>query len=256
VKNGCIVIRFAALSNFDQIDVRGRQARKTENKRVFEPTTCVNCDFEVFPINFCHDRQEIFAVVSFTEEREYRVDFNFLKETIRVASVPYFFNVSGTPALNVISVDAIIPQTRVYPPLPTYQFASIEPVASKVVTLKQSEEVVLTIPQGTRLAVNLRDRQGRLARCALKERIEKLDCVVHRFVLLFPTYGQFWLAVYLDMNLIFNQRYSYLDSRVEKDPSEEVAIQNALAQRIEKLTETRLLSDIPETVKMLVRSWI
>jgi hypothetical protein len=256
VDTGCVVVRFAALNNFDYLNICGRRARRKGQGWVFEVTNCVTCEFEMFAINFCRDRQDIFAVVSFTENGEYRVDFNFSKETRTVASVPYFFHVSGASQFTIISPDAVLPKTRVFPPLPKHPFVFIEPSASKIVTLKQSEEVVVKVPAGMRLAVNLRDREGRLARCAMKERTERGDSIVHTFTLLFPTYGQFSLAVYLDMNLIFDQRYAYIDGRVEGDRSEEMAIQNALAQRIETLTESRLLSDIPETVKTIVRSWI
>jgi hypothetical protein len=253
---GCIVVRFAALNNFDRIDVRGRQTQQTGKEWGFESTKCMICDFEIFPINFCHDRQQIFAVVSFTKNGQYRVDFDFIQATTTVASIPYFFDVTGASEFSIFSADAVLPKTLVFQPLPTNSLVSIDPCASKIVTLKQSEEVSVTAPPGRRLAVNLRDREGRLARCLLKERIDKGDCVVHKFVLLFPTYGQFSLAVYLDMNLVFNQRYAYIDARVESDPTEEEAIQNALAQRIDNLSNARLLVDIPESVETLVRSWI
>jgi hypothetical protein len=256
VSEGCVIVRFAALNNFDQIVVRGRQIQQIEQKLILEPTTPVTCEFEIFSISFCHDRQEVFAVVSFTQNGEYRIDFNFMKEAISIASVPYFFDVSGASEFSVISADAVLPKTRVWPPLPIHPLVTIHPSASKIVTMKQLEEVSVTVPIGRRLAVNLRDREGRLVRCSLKERIEKADTVIHRFQLSFPAFGQFSLAVSLDMNLVFNQRYRYIDVCVENDPSEETAIQNALAQRIETLTHGRLLSDIPENVKALVRSWL
>jgi hypothetical protein len=253
---GCVIVRFAVLHTFDRIEVRGRQTRRAAKVWKFEPTKCMTCEFELFSINFCDDGQEVFAVASFTEDGEYRVDFNVIKEGTILASSPYFFHVSGASEFTVISVDAVIPNSRIFPRLPIHPFVSIDPSASKIITLKQSEEVTVTVPIGKRLAVNLRDREGRLARCLLKERTQTNDRVIHKFDLLFRTYGQFSLAVYVDMNLIFNQRYAYIDAHVDNDPNEEMALQSALAQRIETLTDKRLLSDIPERVKTLVRSWI
>jgi hypothetical protein len=252
VDGAAVVVRFAALRNFARLAVRVRRA---VHKRL-EPTTSVRCEFESFPIGYSHDRVEILAVASFKDDGHYRIDFNFWNETAVFVSVPYFFDVSVGTAVSTLSPDALVPVGRTFPPFPPNASVQIRPSESKIVTMKQSEEVVLTVQAGKRLAVNLRDQDGRLGKCLLKDRVDKGDVVVHRYILMFPTYGRFTFPVFVDQMLAFEQRYAYIKEHVDLDPNEEASMQSALAHRIETLTESKLISDIPEETKALVRTWL
>jgi hypothetical protein len=256
VDGGTVIVRFAALHNFARLEVRTRCAVRAALGWALEPTADVQYEFEIFPISHCHDRVEILAVASFKDYGHYRIDFDFWNETAQFASVPYFFDVTLGTAVKPLSPDALIPQEHIFPPFPPNAIAHISPSETKIVTLKQSEEVVVTVQAGKRLAVNLRDHEGRLAKCALRERVDKGDVIVNRFILTFPSYGRFTFPVFVDQVCIFEQKYSYIKERVDVDPKEEAALYSDLERRIESLTQSNIIADIPEDVKALVRTWL
>jgi hypothetical protein len=246
------IVRFASLKNFAKLDI---QAHRMSGEGGAERATNVCFEYEKFPIACCEAREEVFSVVSFTEDGQYRVDFQFSDGREVFASIPFFFEVTGASPESQISPCAVCPPTR-FGELPPNDRARIEPSLAKIVTVNQCEKVSVTVSTGKRLAVNLHSENGRLAPCRLQGKTDGEGEVTEVYALTFPDLGKFALRVHVDGELVFEQQYVHLDMQVPCDPNEEQMVQEALAERLDSLTKSRLLTDIPPEVKTLVDSWI